>query len=189
MPRLTFATQITIARIILVPVFAACAIAYGLQSNDPIVSEFWRYAALAVFITASASDALDGYLARHCNQGTKLGAWLDPIADKFLLLTALLVLSLVEWGPKWSIPVWLAVLVFGRDIMVLCGCYYLKRRNGKLKIDPTMSGKICTVLQMIAIGWVMLKAVPFPPAIPAAFAAVATVWSGIDYFKMGWRQL
>lgn len=186
MKRLTLATQITIGRIILVPIFAACAVAYSLTKDE---TEFWRYAALTVFITASASDALDGYLAKHHNQQTQLGAWLDPIADKFLLLSALIVLSLVEWGPNWRIPIWLTILVITRDVMVLCGCRYLKSRNGHLKIDPTLSGKICTVLQMIAIGWVMLKTVPLSPAIPASLAALATVWSGIDYYRMGYRQL
>jgi hypothetical protein len=89
---MTWATRITILRLVLVPVFVTLIITY--DESDPR-EEVWRYAAIAVFLIASLSDALDGYLARHCNQRSALGALLDPIADKLLLLASLVTLGLI----------------------------------------------------------------------------------------------
>lgn len=186
----TFATQITCARIALVPVFAALALAYGLSVKAGAPNESLRWWALGVFIAASASDGIDGWIARKFNQKSDLGAFLDPLADKTLLLTGILVLSLVDWGKEgWSLPLWFALLAALRDIIIVGGLFILKRRGKKVVISPSWVGKICTVTQMFALGWVMLKVVPYSPAIPAAIASFFTVWSGVRYFRQGWGAL
>src|SRR5271156_4151408 len=92
---MTWATRITILRLILVPVFVTLIITY--TDSDPR-QEAWRSPAIGVFLLASISDAVDGSLARHWNQGSALGALLDPIADKLLLLAALVTLGLIPLG-------------------------------------------------------------------------------------------
>jgi CDP-diacylglycerol--glycerol-3-phosphate 3-phosphatidyltransferase len=183
---MTLATQITVARIALVPVFAGLAVAYGqtVAQGQPVDS--LRWAALAVFITAAASDGLDGWIARHFNQRSKLGAFLDPIADKSLMLTAVITLWLVGWGDgDWHIPWWFATLVILRDVIILCGIRILQGAHRKVAIRPHWTGKYSTFFQMFALGWVMLKVVPFSPVYPALVASLFTVWSMIEYIRRG----
>ena len=87
---MTWATRITIFRIVLIPIFVGLMVEYGDTASGGHPEDDWRYAAIAVFIVASLSDALDGYLARHWNQRSALGALLDPVADKLLLLAVLM---------------------------------------------------------------------------------------------------
>lgn len=187
---MTFATKITVVRILLVPVFAALAIAYGLTVKTGAPDESLRWWALAVFIIAAASDGLDGWIARHFNQCSDLGAYLDPIADKSLLLTAILTLSIFDWGPDgWSIPLWFAILVFARDTTILVGVRWLQHIKLPIKIQPQWQGKACTVSQMFALAWVMLKFTTFDPLYPCLLAAFFTLWSGIEYVRTGWSHL
>jgi CDP-diacylglycerol--glycerol-3-phosphate 3-phosphatidyltransferase len=183
---MTFATQITVARIALVPVFAGFAIAYGqtVAQGNPVDSLRWT--ALAVFVIAAASDGLDGWIARRFNQRSKLGALLDPIADKSLMLTGVITLSLVSWGAAdWHIPWWFATLVILRDVIILCGIRILQIAHRKVSIAPHWTGKYSTFFQMFALGWVMLKVVPFSPVYPALVASFFTVWSMIEYIRQG----
>src|SRR6202453_580909 len=99
---MTWATRITILRLILVPVFVTLIFTY--HDSKPS-DELWSYAATAVFAVAGISDAVDGSLARHWNQGSALGALLDPVADKLLLFAALVTLSLVPLGQLRPFPV------------------------------------------------------------------------------------
>src|SRR5277367_3720166 len=115
---MTWATRITILRIILVPVFVAFIITYGDTKSK---GDVWRYAAVGVFAVAGISDAIDGYLARHWKQGSALGALLDPIADKLLLFAALVTLSIVPLGPERPFPVWFPVIIISRDALLLGG--------------------------------------------------------------------
>lgn len=192
---MTTATCITITRLALVPVFAALAIYYSLSipngANEPL-----RYAATVVYIIAAASDGLDGYLARKLGQTSNLGAFLDPIADKTLLLTGITVLTLFPWGENdWRIPLWFTALVFLRDNIILWGVFTLYHFNKKagsqissgveVPMRPLLSGKICTVLQIVTLGWVMLKWIPLSPAIPATITSIFLVWSGVQYIRMG----
>jgi len=184
---MTLASKITVARIVLVPVFAAFAISYGLTVAAGNPQEWQRWTALAVFVTASVSDALDGWIARHWNQYSALGAFLDPLADKALLLSAIITLSFVNWGPEdWNIPMWFMWLVIARDCIILIGIRILwSNGHKKVKFAPHWTGKVCTVTQMFAIGWVMLKVVPFSPIYPCVVAALFTLWSGINYLMVG----
>ena len=185
---MTLASKITLARLLLVPVFAVLAIYYGHSVAAHAPREWLRWSALAAFITASASDGIDGWIARRFNQRSRFGAIMDPIADKSLLLTAFITLTAVDWGPDdWHLPLWLTALVIVRECIILGGINVLHFTGHQVQIAPQWSGKICTVAQMFALGWVMLKWVPFSPIYPCVVAAVCTVWSGVDYLRQGLR--
>lgn len=186
---MTFATHITLGRILLVPVFAVLAVYYGDSVAKGAPNEIFRWAAVAVFVVAAASDGLDGFIARRFNQKSRLGAVLDPIADKSLVLTALITLTVVEWGVGWSIPIWFSVLVIARDFIILGGILVLHFMNHHVHIDPHWSGKVCTFLLMCTLGWVMLKIIPISPIYPTSIAAVFVVLSGFLYIREGIRQL
>jgi len=135
---MTWATRITILRLILVPVFVMFIITYN--DSDHRV-EAWRYAAIAVFILASVSDAIDGYLARHWNQGSALGALLDPIADKLLLFAALVTLSFIPIGHLRPFPIWFPVIIISRDALLLGGYSVLRHFQVPMDIRPHWTGK------------------------------------------------
>lgn len=185
---MTIASYITLARIFLVPVFAWLAILYSqsVELNTP--QETYRWLAIATFISAAASDGLDGFVARRFNQCSKFGAFIDPIADKSLMLTSIITLSLYPWdNSAWQIPLWFAALVVARDIIILGGItilYYLKRQ---VPIQPSWSGKICTATQMTLLAWVMLKIPLLPVIYPTILAAAFTLWSGIHYVIHGFQ--
>lgn len=183
---MTLASKITVTRLLLVPVFAFFGIYYGhsIESGSP--DESLRWIALGIFITASASDALDGWIARRFNQRSKFGAFMDPLADKTLLLTGVTVLSCVDWGPDgWRLPAWFTALVVARDCLIIFGLWYLHAHHYKLHFAPHWIGKVSTVTQMIAIGWVMLRVVPLSPVYPAILAGIFTVWSAFIYVNQG----
>lgn len=183
---MTFASKITITRIMMVPVFAVLAIAYGESVKSGAPNESLRWWALAIFVAAAASDGLDGWIARHFNQMSKFGAFIDPIADKSLLLTGVITLTFVDWGRDgWHLPLWFTLIVVLRDCIILCGIKILYLNRCEVKIAPHWTGKVCTVTQMFALGWVMLKAVPILPTWPCIVAAVFTVWSTIAYIRQG----
>ncbi len=187
---MTFASKITIARICLVPVYAALAIWYGQTVKTGEPDETLRWWALGVFVTAAGSDGVDGWVARRFNQVSKFGAFIDPIADKALLLTGVITLSIVDWGKDgWSLPVWFAVIVVLRDCIILGGIKVLYCNHRDVKIKPHWTGKVCTVTQMFAIGWVMLKVVDISPVYPCIVAAVFTIWSCVAYIRQGWGIL
>ena len=187
---MTLASRITLARLLLVPVFAVLAVYYGSSVAAGTPDERLRVAALATFIIAAVSDGLDGFIARRFNQRSQFGAVIDPLADKALLLTGIITLSLVDWGPDgWRIPVWFTAVVVVRDIIILGGIVVLHYVGHSIRVAPTLVGKACTFTQMVALGWVMLRVVPFSPIYPAAIATLFTIWSGIDYFRFGLRQL
>ena len=170
----------------MVPVFAAFALAYGHTVKTGHPDESLRWWALGIFVTAAASDGIDGWIARYFNQRSKFGAYMDPIADKALLLTGVITLSLVDWGRDgWRLPAWFAVIVVLRDCIILGGINVLYYKKRTVRIAPHWSGKICTVSQMFVLGWVMLKVLPIPPAWPCVVAAVFTVWSTITYIRRG----
>jgi CDP-diacylglycerol--glycerol-3-phosphate 3-phosphatidyltransferase len=173
---MTFANKITVARIGLIPVFVGFAIYYGLSVGAGHPEEWLRWAALGVFALAAASDGLDGYVARRYNQRTELGAILDPIADKGLLLAAILTLSFSNW--RYALPVWFGVLVVARDLIVMTGAVVLVLLQGRVAVRPTWSGKAATALQMTALLAVMLQ----PEALlePLRFQDTTLPWVGLD---------
>jgi len=158
---MTWATRITILRLILVPVFVMFIITYDDTAGRGSPEEFWRYAAIAVFITAGVSDALDGYLARHWNQRSALGALLDPIADKLLLLAALVTLGLVPLDHLRSFPIWFPVVIISRDALLLGGYAVLRHFRVPMEIRPHWTGKVSTFFTLLAIGAVLFKLGPW----------------------------
>ncbi|HEY5751753.1 MAG TPA: CDP-diacylglycerol--glycerol-3-phosphate 3-phosphatidyltransferase [Chthoniobacterales bacterium] len=182
---LTLANRITLFRIFLVPVFVMIACYYGQSVDRGEPKEWMRYTALGVFLVASLSDGIDGFIARRFNQISKLGVILDPIADKGLLLAALITLAVANW--EYELPIWFVVLVIARDVVVVTGTALLHVINGNVHIKPSVSGKIATMLQMIAISWTMLQ---LPNHLWPIFAAGGFVLvSGIGYILDGLRQL
>ncbi|MGB0991749.1 MAG: CDP-diacylglycerol--glycerol-3-phosphate 3-phosphatidyltransferase [Akkermansiaceae bacterium] len=186
---MTLASKITLTRLLMAPVFAVLAVYYGETVKAGSPNETFRYWAVGVFIFASASDALDGYIARRYNQRSKFGAFMDPFADKTLLLTGIVFLTFVPWGDGWSIPIWFTALMIARDIIIIGGIWILHYFNSHVPIKPHWTGKVCTVTQMILLGWVMLKIIPFDPLYPTIAAAIFTLWSGIEYFRQGLHML
>ncbi len=187
---MTFASKITLGRIFLVPVFAVFVAKYGLSVEDGQPQEKLRWIALALFVAASASDGLDGWIARRFNQRSKFGAFIDPLADKFLLITAIVFLSAFPWGTDdWRIPPWFAALVIARDTLIVLGILLVKRASREVRYAPHWTGKVCTATQMFAVGWVMLKMGSLPPVYPCLVAAVFTLWSAAHYYLEASRQL
>ena len=183
---MTLATKVTLARICLVPVFAAYAIAYSQNLQECAPRETYRHIAILVFTIAAASDALDGWIARRFHQQSALGAYLDPIADKFLVLTAVLLLTFFHWGfDDWRIPIWFAVLVILRECVILGGIRILYSARRKVPISPHWTGKICTLSLFIVLGWVMLKIIPISPQYPCLLASIFILWSMLKYIQTG----
>jgi CDP-diacylglycerol--glycerol-3-phosphate 3-phosphatidyltransferase len=189
---MTTANKITVVRILMIPVFVTLAIYYGqsIQRGEPL--EWQRFAAIVVFLVAAVSDGLDGYVARRYNQRSALGVILDPIADKGLLLSGVITLSISNWSdvdPGYGkFPVWFPVLVITRDAVILVGATVLHLLNGKVRLKPSWTGKVATVLQMCAIAWVMLQLhfIPLPYVVIAA--GVFTFISGVIYVLDGIHQ-
>lgn len=178
---MTLANKITIARILLIPVFVLFAVYYGKSVEEGNPEEWQRWTAVLVFIVAAATDGIDGWVARHFGQRSPLGAVLDPIADKGLLLTAIITLSVSRW--TYAFPLWFPVLVIARDVVILTGCLVVKHMNGHLDVKPTWWGKTATALQMVAIAWMMLQ---LPYYIYSVYAAgIFTLVSGMGYVLEG----
>lgn len=152
---MTTANKITITRILAIPIFVAMAIYYGRGVQQGHPQEWQRLAAILVFMLAAISDGLDGYIARHYNQRTRLGLILDPIADKGLLLAGIITLTFSNW--HYEFPLWFPILVISRDIVVVLGSLLLQFLNGKVQVKPSRTGKVATALQMVSIAAAMLQ--------------------------------
>ena len=141
--------------------------------------------ALALFVGAGLSDGVDGYLARRFDMKSALGAYLDPIADKLLLMSSYLFLAIPSYPAAVKVPVWLAVMVLSRDFLLLLVALLLILSTDKKAFPPTWAGKVTTVTQIITVLFVLcanLWAWP-RPVVLVAFGAAATVTivSGFDY--------
>src|SRR5438552_4135960 len=190
---MTTANKITLVRILMIPAFVTMAIYYGQSIERGAPLEWQRFTAILIFLVASISDGLDGYVARRYNQRSSLGVILDPIADKGLLLSGIITLSISNWSkvdPEYGrFPVWFPVLVISRDAVILVGTAVLYFLVGHVKVKPNWTGKVATVLQMIAIAWVMLQLQWVPLIWVVAAAGLFTLISGIVYVLEGVRQL
>ncbi|MCF7729740.1 MAG: CDP-alcohol phosphatidyltransferase family protein [Chthoniobacterales bacterium] len=182
---MTLPNQITLGRILLIPIFVLLAVYYGhsIAAGEP--EEKLRVAAIVVFLVAALSDGVDGWLARHFHLQSPLGAILDPIADKGLMLTAIITLSVSNWDR--SLPLWFPVLVITRDVIILTGCALLRFLNGSLEVHPSFLGKISTFFQMFAIAVVLLQWRYYSLIVNAA--GIVTLLSGIGYMIDGVRLL
>ena len=183
-PAMTTANKITIARILLVPFFISQIIYYARTGQ-----EWYRLGALLSFAIAALADGLDGYVARRYNQRSELGAILDPLADKLLLISGIILLSLENHRYFDRIPMWLTVTVLSRDGIILIGMALIHYMIGKVKVRARLTGKMATVLQMATVLWILLgwntQALRYLVAGAGFFTAV----SGLFYILDGVRQL
>jgi cardiolipin synthase len=143
MTTLTVANQLTILRLFLIPAFVILVV-YGQQG--------W---ALATFVVAGLTDALDGLVARWTNQRTTLGAWLDPAADKLLLVTTFIVLSLPGVGLVNRFPLWLTILIISRDVVIVVTVAIVNFGVGPRTFRPSFYGKLATATYIVAAVVVM----------------------------------
>lgn len=182
---------LTYARILAVPLIVLCFFTEGeLRSSD-----FARWAALFIFVAASVTDYLDGYLARIWEQTSNIGKMLDPIADKLLVSTCLLLLAANETIAGWSL--WAGIIILCREILVSGLREYLAAL--KVSVPVTQLAKWKTTIQMVAIGFLLVG--PAGDAIlPAGFtmaigitllwiSAVVTLYTGYDYFRAGLKHV
>ncbi len=134
---LTTANQLTILRMLLIPVFVILLL-YGYQG--------W---ALTTFLVAGITDMLDGLIARATGEKTTLGAWLDPMADKLLLVTMFIVLTLPDIGSINRLPVWFTVLVISRDVAIVLTVAVVNLAIGRRTFPPSIFGKIATATYIV----------------------------------------
>lgn len=163
--KITLATRVTIFRIFLIPVFVASlfhAPAYG-----------WPKIPFLLFLFAASLDALDGFLARVRNERTPLGALLDPMADKFLVVAALLFLG---WH---SLPAWIAVLLLAREALHLAGYLLLFFAGGDTEIAPSPAGKVTTFCEFLLLLYLLFHLDRIPERLDAVFYAF--LWATLAF--------
>ncbi len=179
--RITIPTLLTLVRILLVPCI--------------IVSMFvhaWGWA-FTFFFVASCTDFLDGALARYLHQKTFLGACLDPIADKLLLVSFFLSLVFLQ-TPLFQLPLWFVILLLMKEMILVCGALYILLSGRHLDVQPTLLGKSTTLVQMVFIIW--LFACYYFHWMPLktyycmlTLMVVMTILSCAQYARMGFKQL
>lgn len=169
---MTLANKITVARIVTIPLLVIALFEHSLQ---------W---ARVIFILSIFSDALDGTIARIRGERTPLGTFLDPLADKLLLVATYIAFTVLGW-----IPVWVFIAVLSRDMLIILGWSVVYILTGNRKIEPRFSGKATTALQMtVAVG----KLFDAPAGLyqPVLYAMVAsTIISALDYIWVGNKRL
>jgi len=185
--------MLTYGRILAVPMVALCFFMEGrLESSD-----FARWSALIIFLLASATDYLDGYLARAWQQTSNIGKMLDPIADKLLVATCLLLLAAdtdkAGGIAGWSL--WAAIIILCREILVSGLREYLAAL--KVSVPVTQLAKWKTAAQMVAVAFLLLgpagdKIVPYWSQIGLVLlwiSAIVTLYTGYDYFRAGAKHI
>lgn len=181
---MTTANKVTILRILLIPFFVV-AVLYYVQTGN----ETHRLLAILTFAVAAICDGVDGYIARRYNQHSELGKILDPLADKLLLVSGIVLLSFDHAPHLERVPLWLTGTIIGRDLLMLVGLGVIHLTVGRVTVRPRIVGKLATVLQMITVLWILLK---WHGALLEAFivgAGVCTGVSGLWYVCDGVRQL
>ena len=181
---MTTANKITILRILLVPFFVVLTLYYTKEGH-----EVYRLLAMLCFAVAAICDGVDGYVARHYNQRSELGAILDPLADKLLLVSGIVVLSFGHSQYLESVPLWLTGTIIGRDLLILIGMGLIHLMVGKVKVRPRIIGKVATVLQMVVVLWILLKWSGSWLRGLSLGTAICTGISGLFYVWDGTRQL
>ena len=167
---MTTASKITLVRVVMIPAFMVLLL-FGLN-----------WAALAVFIIASLTDFVDGYIARHYNQVSDFGKFLDPLADKLLVISAMLIF--VQWG---RMPAWMVMVVLAREFSVT-GLRLVAVQGGRV-IAAGWSGKIKTASTMVGLCIMMAVSLPVLDTIISWVIVLTTLYSGIEYFVKNWDVL
>jgi cardiolipin synthase len=173
---LTIPNVITLIRILLTPIF----IIFLIQG------QYRR--ALVVFLLAGVSDLADGLIARGWQQKSRLGSYLDPLADKILMAASFVTLSIYR-----QIPPWLTVVVLSRDVVLGLGVLIFRLADIPLIVRPSLAGKWTTTLQVTTVGLVLLNKIwPISPLVLVAFfwfTGVLTAISGIQYLYGGIKMM
>lgn len=167
---------ITIIRILLIPLLVI------LLLEGRILAAFW------VFVVAGVSDGLDGFLARALKQKTEFGAFIDPLADKLLLITSFITLAVLD-----IVPNWLTVVVVSRDVLILGGIGILMLFGRAIAFRPSLLSKATTFLQLATVVF-HLGQEYFTPLLWArvgliSLTAICTILSGVHYIVIGFRIL
>jgi cardiolipin synthase len=187
-PRMTTANKITILRMLLIPLFVVETIYYVRTGN-----EIHRLAAILSFALTAILDGVDGYIARHYNQISELGKILDPLADKLLLVSGIVLLSFNNEPYLRQIPLWLTGTIIGRDLLLGIGAMVIHLVVGKIAVRPRLTGKIATVFQMLAVVWILLRwdLIPHGWVLQVWIfgAGIFTGVSGLLYVFDGMKQL
>ena len=172
---MTTASKITLIRVAFIPVYL---VLMYLSGGEPNV---WMWSALAVFIIASLTDFIDGHIARKYNQVSDFGKFLDPLADKLLVISAMAMFC--EWG---IMPAWALMIVLTREFAVTGlrlvaapkGTVIAAGKSGKFKTASTMVG-LCVMMAFPAIGWLNWVII--------GVIVATTLYSGVEYFIQNWN--
>ena len=174
---MTLASKITPVRVLMIPAFMATMYASGGQSG------VWMLVSLVIFVVASLTDFVDGYIARHYNQTTDFGKFLDPLADKLLVIAAMAMFC--QWG---VFPAWALMIVLTREFAVT-GLRLVAVQKGTV-IAAGWSGKVKTASTMVGLCVMMaLPGVALLNWIVIAVIVVTTLYSGVEYFVQNWNCL
>ena len=174
---MTTASKITLVRVALIPAYM---VTMYLSGN---VAGLWMWISLAIFIIASLTDFIDGYIARHYNQTSDFGKFLDPLADKLLTLAAMCIYC--QWG---VFPAWALMIVLTREFAV-SGLRMVAGPKGKV-IAAGKSGKFKTASTMVGLCAMMaLPGIDILNAIVMWLIVITTVYSGVEYFIQNWNVL
>ncbi|MDR6550186.1 CDP-diacylglycerol--glycerol-3-phosphate 3-phosphatidyltransferase [Paenibacillus qinlingensis] len=192
--KVNLANKITIVRILMIPLFMLALQKYPAWLADQssfftFLNQYGLYIGISLFVIASVTDKLDGYVARKYNQITNFGKLMDPLADKLLVSAALIMMVQND-----MIPSWIAIVIIGREVMV-SGLRILAAAKG-LALAADKHGKIKLVMQVVAITAVLLDNFPFAflTKLPIdlyimLFAVAITIYSGYKYMKNNYLQL
>ena len=174
---MTTASKITLVRVAMIPAYMAAMYLSRGQAG------MWMYMSLGIFIIASLTDFVDGYIARHYNQTTDFGKFLDPLADKLLTIAAMAMFC------EWKIfPAWALMIVLTREFAVT-GLRLVAVQKGNV-IAAGWSGKVKTASTMVGLCAMMaLPGIPVLNWVVIAVIVITTVYSGGEYFVQNWRCL
>ncbi len=178
----TIPNLLTFLRFLMVPFFLAASVRHMYT------------AAFVLFVTAAFTDMFDGMIARRFNQKSRLGALLDPAADKSLMICGYLYYTLADGLPVVTIPGWLTFVVFIRDFLILMFAYLLYTRVHVKRFPPSVAGKTSTVLQAVTLGTAIGVNAFVPSLLWLAefmfrIAVIMTLFSGWDYLRRAERLL
>ena len=174
---MTTASKITLSRVLMIPVYLVTMYLSRGQTG------LWMYVSLAIFVVASLTDFVDGYIARHYHQVTDFGKFLDPLADKLLVIAAMCMFC--QWG---VFPAWALMIVLTREFAVT-GLRLIAVQKGTV-IAAGWSGKVKTASTMVGLCVMMaLPGIPVLNWVVIAVIVVTTLYSGVEYFVQNWKCL
>jgi CDP-diacylglycerol--glycerol-3-phosphate 3-phosphatidyltransferase len=185
---LNWPNRITICRIALIVPFVICLL------NLNVGWAGWRYLAIVLFALMAISDALDGFLARQLGEETPLGRFLDPVGDKLLIASAVVLLSIDATAvPNFQLPSFVPVIAVGKDVLTVIGFGLVYATTGEFFVQPRVLGKACTLVQLVTVGY-CLVAPDLAPILPHGIlwvlcwlASALAVVALIDYVRIGNR--